>query len=104
MFFLNKNNLNYGINLSRYDLLLKKFGIKNKKFKNLNNNIKFLEKDLDTFLKINLIKKDYLIKVNIMNKLKKIESGSYKGYKLYRGLPVNNQRTKTNSRTARKKY
>lgn len=96
-----KNKI-YGLNLSRLENLYKTFGLKLKKYKNNTNEIKRLEMDIDTFLKINLIKKEYMLKIITLNKLKKIETGSYKGYLMFRGLPSKNQRTKTNSRTARR--
>ena len=103
MRLLKDNNfLDYGINLSKKSILFKIFGLKNKKYSFLNSNLKNIEQDLDTFLKINLEKKEYIIKTKVMNKVKKLENGSYKGYKNYRGLPINNQRTKTNSRTSRR--
>lgn len=99
---INKNNRIYGLNLSRLDVLYKKFGLKNKKKLNNSNDLKIIDLEIDTFLKINLMKKEHFVKTNVLNKLKKIENGSYKGYKGFRGLPIFNQRTKTNSRTSRR--
>lgn len=99
----NKSKI-YGLNLSRISKLYKVFGLKLKKYKNNTNDLKIIERDIDTFLKINLIKKEYLLKIITLNKLKKIETGSYKGYLTYRGLPIKNQRTKTNSRTSRRVF
>jgi small subunit ribosomal protein S13 len=102
---LSKNfkNKNYGLGLSRKNILFSKFGLRIKTYTLFSSKLKLVEENLDTFLKINLLKKEYLSKKENYNKNKKIENGSYQGYKFFRGLPVSNQRTKTNSRTARKK-
>ena len=91
--------LKYGLNVSRSLILLNLFGFSNIKSKN----IKFIdiEKELDLFL-LNLENKDFVLKKNYDLVLKKVENGSYKGYKYTRGLPIYNQRTKTNSKTAKK--
>lgn len=100
----NKKFKDFGLNHARFILLLKKFGLKNKKYINLVNDLKLIEQNIDDFLKINLFKKEHLLKILNFNKNKKIENGSYIGYKVSRGLPVHNQRTKTNSRTSRRTF
>lgn len=92
--------LNYGLNVSRSLILLNLFGFSNIKSKN----IKFIdiEKKIDLFLLKNLENKDFILKKNYDLVLKKVENGSYKGYKYTRGLPIYNQRTKTNAKTAKK--
>lgn len=103
MLRLNLHQLQFGINLARFSMLLKYFGLKIKRYnKYFIKDVAILEKEMDTFVKIHLMKKDYLLKIIVVNKFIKIKTGSYKGYKLIRGLPVHNQRTKTNSKTARK--
>jgi ribosomal protein S13 len=92
--------LKYGLNVSRSLILLNLFGFSNIKSKN----IKYtgIDKKLDRFLLKNLENKDFILKKNYDLVLKKVENGSYKGYKYTRGLPIYNQRTKTNSKTAKK--
>jgi len=90
----------FGLNLARSSILLNYFGFSNKKGKNIKNNI-YIENIFNLFLLKNLEKKDFILKKNYNLVFKKIENGSYKGYKFSRGLPIYNQRTKTNSKTAR---
>jgi len=90
----------YGLNISRSSILLNSSGFSNLKLKNLKN--LDLENEVDFFLLKNLENKDFILKKNYDLILKKVENGSYKGYKFTRGLPIYNQRTKTNSKTARK--
>lgn len=59
-------------------------------------------KILERLLIVSIIKKEILLKNIYDNILKKLDNGSYIGYKRFRGLPVHNQRTKTNSRTSRR--
>lgn len=99
---MNKNPffLKYGLNHNRLKSLLINFGISeiNKSFNNKN-----LEEALKKFLNLNLDKKEILLKKKHMIFLKKLENGSIQGYKNFRGLPSNNQRTKTNAKTNRNK-
>jgi ribosomal protein S13 len=94
------NNV-YGLNLSKSNNLLNLFGFSNLKSKNFKNDLQ-LNNDIDFFLIKNLDNKDFILKKNYDSILKKIENGSLKGYRFIRGLPIYNQRTKTNSKTARK--
>ena len=59
-------------------------------------------KILERLLVVSIIKKEILFKNRYDNILQKLDNGSYIGYKHFRGLPSHNQRTKTNSRTARR--
>lgn len=88
----------YGINHTRLNSFFYKFGISNinKTFNNKN-----IEEKLNKFLNLNLDKKEILLKKNHMIFLKGLENGSIRGYKRLRGLPSNNQRTKTNAKTNR---
>jgi ribosomal protein S13 len=92
----------YSLNLSRSDDLLSLFGFSNRNSKNIKDNI-YLEEDLNIsfFLIKNLENSDFLLKKKNDSLINKIETGSYKGYKVVRGLPIFNQRTKTNSKTSR---
>lgn len=97
---MKKNLYNkYGLNLSKSNILLNLHGFSNIKSKNLKN---ILSDDFNLFLIKNLENKDFILKKNYDSVLKKIENGSLKGYKFVRGLPIYNQRTKTNSKTSRK--
>jgi ribosomal protein S13 len=97
---MKKNLYNkYGLNLSKSNILLSLYGFGNIKSKNLKN---ILNDDFNLFLIKNLENKDFILKKNYDSVLKKIENGSLKGYKFVRGLPIYNQRTKTNSKTSRK--
>lgn len=93
--FLNK----FGINHNKINTILIKFGISKKKlsFKN-----KKYENIINKFLDLNLNKKEYFLKQNFDINLKILQNGSLKGYKKLRGLPSNNQRTKTNAKTNKK--
>lgn len=103
MVYLSHNQLQFGINLARKGGLAKRFGFKIKKYSELSTGeMNILENELDLFLKIHLVKKDFVLKSISLNKLNKVKNGSYSGYRLIRGLPVKNQRTKTNAKTARK--
>jgi ribosomal protein S13 len=93
--------LKFGLNLTRSSALLNNFGFGNLKSKNIKNNIIF-EKMFDFFLLKKLENKDFILKKNYDLVLKKIENGSYKGYKFSRGLPIYNQRTRTNGKNAKK--
>ena len=91
----------YNLNFSRIFILLQKFGLNKKIFLNIND-LSFLS-DFNQYLLMNLEKKDFILKNNYLLSLQKIDIGLYRGYKYIRGLPLNNQRTKTNSKTSRKK-
>lgn len=97
---MNKNIffLKYGINHTRLNSFFAKFGFSsiNKSFNNKN-----IEDNLNKFLNLNLDKKEILLKKNHLIYLKALKNGSIKGYKRLRGLPSNNQRTKTNAKTNR---
>lgn len=56
---------------------------------------------LKKIISFNVLKKELIIKEIYENILVKLENGSYSGYKRIRGLPIKNQRTKTNNRTSR---
>jgi ribosomal protein S13 len=88
----------YGINHTRLNSFFSKFGFSriNKSF-----NDKNIEENLNKFLNLNLDKKEILLKKNHLIYLKDLENGSIAGYKKFRGLPSNNQRTKTNAKTNR---
>lgn len=91
----------YSLNLSRSSNLLNVFGFSNKNSKNFFYDDFFITKDYDYFFIKNIENQDFLRK-KIKNVLqKKLENGSYHGYKFYRTLPIKNQRTKTNSKTTR---
>jgi ribosomal protein S13 len=99
---MKKNFYNkYGLNLTKTNILLNLFGFSNLKSKNLKNIIDY-DNEFDFFLIKNLEDKDLILKKNYDSVFKKIENGSLKGYKFVRGLPIYNQRTKTNSKTSRK--
>lgn len=95
----------YGIGLSTIKLIYNSYGIsllKNKiNLSNKFNNV--LQEDLNKFLFLNIEKKEVYLKEKKIVLEKKKKNGSYKGYKYFRGLPMYNQRTKTNSRNSRKK-
>lgn len=88
----------YGLNHTRLNSIYSKFGLSKVNSSFVNKNI---EDKLNKFLNLNLDKKEILLKKNHMIYLKGLENGSIKGYKRFRGLPSNNQRTKTNSKTNR---
>lgn len=95
---------NYGINLYHLKILLLNNGLNlQKNYKNIDLDLYNIIDDINVFLSLNLEKKEVLLKnkKSILEKKKKI--GLYKGYKFYMGLPMYNQRTKTNNRTSRKK-
>lgn len=101
----NKNVINsfYGVNLIRLKFLLIFFGFSNFKNLKLNKFLSFIDNtELNLFFIKNIQNSDFIIKRINDNILKNIDNGSYKGYKFCRGLPIYNQRTKTNSKTSRK--
>jgi len=92
----------YGVGLSFCNLILNKYGlIFNKNYGVINNKILFknLEKNLLFFFQ----KKERIIRIRHENVKKKIDNGSFYGYKKIRNLPMYGQRTKTNNRTGRRK-
>lgn len=91
----------YGLNHTRLNSIYAKFGLSS--INGLSFINKNLEDKLNKFLNLNLDKKEILLKQNHLKFLKLLENGSLKGYKRLRGLPSNNQRTKTNSKTNRTK-
>jgi len=92
----------YSLNLSRSNDLLFLFGFSNINSKNIKDDISFNDdSNINFFLIKNLENSDFLLKKKKDSLINKIEIGSYKGYKIVRGLPIYNQRTKTNSRTSR---
>jgi ribosomal protein S13 len=91
----------YGLNLTRTSSLLNFFGFSNIKSKNLKD-LKFYKKKMNFFLLKKLENKDFVLKKKYDSVSKKIDNGSYKGYKFTRGLPIYNQRTRTNAKNAKK--
>jgi len=92
----------YGLNLSRVNLLFNIFGFNNNQSKFKIDDF-FLKDEIENFLLQNLENKDLILKNKFVVSSQNVENGSYKGYKFFRGLPMYNQRTKTNSRTTRRK-
>lgn len=88
----------YGLNHTRLNSIYARFGLSeiNSSFNN-----KFLEDKINKFLNLNMDKKEIILKKNHLKLLKLLDNGSLKGYKRLRGLPSNNQRTKTNAKTNR---
>ena len=93
--------LKYGLNLSRSSSLLNYFGFSNIKSKNIKD-VNSFNDVFDFFLLKKLENKDFILKKNYDLVLKKIENGSYKGYKFSRGLPIYNQRTRTNGKNSKR--
>lgn len=91
----------FGLNLSRTTSLLNSFGFSNLKSKNFKE-VKLYKKKINFFLLKKLENKDFVLKKKYDSVLRKIENGSYKGYKFCRGLPIYNQRNRTNAKNARK--
>ena len=89
----NIGNRNIKKILNKYGLLI------NKKYINIDINLYTL---IEKSIVLTIIKKEALFKSIYENLRSKLINGSYKGYKRFRGLPIKNQRTKTNSRTSRK--
>lgn len=92
----------YSLNLSRLNILFNLFGVNKNSKKTKTNSFVFDNLDFNFFLSKNIDSKDFLLKHKYLLKMRSFENGSYKGYKNFRGLPLRNQRTKTNSRTNRK--
>jgi small subunit ribosomal protein S13 len=92
------NKYNIGIkNIENF--LISQGLLLNKSYQNIEDDIL---KNLERLLLVTIIKEEILFKRIHDNVLLKFENGSYTGYRRFRGLPVHNQRTKTNSRTSRK--
>jgi small subunit ribosomal protein S13 len=90
----------FNIGYKNINKIFNKYGLLfNKNYNNVNINLSDL---LEKCIILTIIKKEILFKNIYENLLFKLENGSYKGYKKFRGLPIKGQRTKTNSRTARK--
>lgn len=90
----------FGLNYKRINFLYKKFGISIIQKTQLTGDI--LD-NINKFLIVNLVKKDIILKDRYLKTFQYIENGSLKGYRKIRGLPLFNQKTKTNAKTARKK-
>ena len=90
----------FDIGSSRTNIISIKYGL-NKKKKNLINKTN-LKDSIEKFISINNEQKDVIFKYLSLHKKKLIDNNSYKGYRIVRGLPLNKQRTKTNSRTIRR--
>lgn len=91
---------NFNIGYKNIKRILNKYGLLiNKKYINLDNNLYEL---IEKTIILTIIKKEILFKNVYENLRNKIINGSYQGYKRLRGLPIKNQRTKTNNRTSRK--
>lgn len=92
---------NYNIGYKNIVKMLNKYGLL------LNKSYEFIDNDTYILIKktimLTILKKEVLFKNIYENIRNKLLNGSYIGYKYFRGLPIKNQRTKTNSRTARKK-
>jgi len=91
--FFNIGNNKTKLILIKYGLNKNKFNIKKKKN---------LQKSIENFILINNEQKDVILKTFSVNKKKLVDNSSYKGYRITRGLTLNRQRTKTNSRTRRR--
>lgn len=90
----------FNIGDNKTKLILIKYGLNKKKFKIEKK--KNLQKSIENFILVNNEQKDVILKTLSVNKKKLIDNGSYKGYRIIRGLTLNRQRTKTNSRTRRR--
>lgn len=93
----------YGLGFNSVNNLYLKYGFRtNKHYYNMKEDTILIKEINKIFTKV-LIKDEILIKDKFTSLETLIKNGSYKGYKRFRGLPMYNQRTKTNSRTPRKK-
>lgn len=91
---------NYNIGYKNIKKMLNSYGLLiNKKYDSIDKN---LYESIKKSIILTIIKKEVLFKSIYENLLNKVKNGSYIGYKRFRGLPMKNQRTKTNSRTSRK--
>lgn len=91
----------FNIGENRANIISIKYGLNKKKHSNVIKKINF-KNSIEQFIISNTEQKDVILKNFNFNKKKMIDNKSYRGYRLIRGLPLKNQRTKTNSRTARK--
>nr|QFQ52423.1 hypothetical protein [Paramoeba aparasomata] len=91
--FFNIGNNKTQIIIIKYGLNKKRLSLKKKKN---------LQKSIENFILTNNEHKDVLLKGLSLKKKKMVDNLSYKGYRIIRGLTLNRQRTKTNSRTVRR--
>ena len=91
----------YGINKRKSLLICKKLGFsKNFKVFELSNDHIFNIVKLVDFLKINI--NSNLLKIKRLDKQKLVDIKSYRGIRRIKGFPVRGQRTRSNSKTAKK--
>jgi len=94
--FLTKRS---GIKSSTAKIFMTKTGLhESATFANCDPNIKYTLKDFINSLKLNLITKKQSSNIRLLQQIR-----CYKGDRHKKGLPVNGQRTHTNSRTAKVK-
>lgn len=93
------NFFNIGSNKTK--IIIIKYGLNKKNKFNFKKKLN-LQKSIENFILINGIQKDVVLKGLNVAKKKLIDNLSYKGYRIVRGLTLNRQRTKTNSRTIRR--
>ena len=91
----------YNVGNNKSSIISIKYGLNKKKHKNIIKKIN-IKNSIEQFIVTNNEQKDVILKNLNFNKKKLIDNKSYRGYRLVRGLPLKNQRTKTNSRTARR--
>lgn len=90
----------FNIGPGKTNMIIIKYGLNKKKF-NMKKKLS-LQKSIENFILVNNEQKDVLLKDLSVKKKKLIDNCSYKGYRIGRGLTLNRQRTKTNSRTRRR--
>jgi ribosomal protein S13 len=89
----------YNIGIKNIEAILMSQGLNiRKNYQGLDDEVL---KNLERILIVSIVKKELILKTIYDNIAQKLDNGSYRGYKRFRGLPVHNQRTKTNSRSAR---
>ena len=91
----------FDIGNNKSNIISIKYGLNKKKNINLKNK-KDLKMSIEQFIITNNDQKDVILKNLNVYKKKLIDNKSYYGYRIIRGLPLKNQRTKTNSRTVRR--
>jgi len=91
----------YHIGNNKADIISIKYGLNKKKHTNIIKKIN-IKNSIEQFIVTNNEQKDVILKNLNFNKKKLIDNKSYHGYRLLRGLPLKNQRTKTNCRTVRR--
>lgn len=101
MNFYNFSTKFFDIGDNRANIISIKYGLNKKKKMDLKNK-KGLKRNIEQFIITNNEQKDVILKNLNVNKKKLIDNKSYYGYRIIRGLPLNKQRTKTNSRTVRR--